>query len=233
MKNKKIDFAEILGKVKELNPKEYYAWPLAAQFGAGALAMLTVIIAGTVFVVMPKQEEVEAAISKEESLKQEFVDKKGKAINLPLYQKQLDEVTKDSDTLLKQLPDKSQIEKLLIDINQAALGRELQVELFKPSPEKINDFYAELPINIKVTGTYEAIGNFTSDMAQLSRVVLFSDMDISTKNGLVTMTALVKTFRYLDQDELDARAKKKAEEDKKKKKGKGKGKESDSAKKDA
>ena len=233
MKKTKIDFSEVIGKVKELNPKEYYDWPLAAQIGAGTLAMLTVIIAGAVFLIMPKQDEVEASISKEESLKQEFVDKKGKAINLPLYQKQLEEVTKDSDTLLKQLPDKSQIEKLLIDINQAALGRELQVELFKPNPEKINDFYAELPINIKVTGSYEAIGNFTSDMAQLSRVVLFSDMDITTKNGLVTMTALVKTFRYLDLEEIEARNKKKAEEEKKKKKGKGKDKASDTAKKDA
>lgn len=226
MKKIQIDFAEIIGKVKELNPKEYYAWPLAAQIGAGTLAMITVIVAGTVFLLMPKQDEVVASIEKEESLKEEFVNKKGRAINLPLYQKQLDEVTKDSDTLLKQLPDKSQIEKLLIDINQAALGRELQVELFKPNAEKINDFYAELPINIKVTGTYEAIGNFTSDMAQLSRVVLFADMDITTKNGLVTMTALVKTFRYLDQSEIAERDRKKAEEEKKKKKGK-------SAKKDA
>jgi type IV pilus assembly protein PilO len=229
MKKTKIDFTEIIEKVKELNPKEYYAWPLAAQVGAGTLAMLTVIVAGTVFFLMPKKDEVTAAINKEESLKQEFIDKKRRAINLPLYQKQLDEVTKDSDTLLKQLPDKSQIDKLLIDINQAALGRELQVELFKPSAEKINDFYAELPIDIKVTGTYEAIGNFTSDMAQLSRVVLFTDMDITTKNGLVTMSALIKTFRYLDQEEIEEKAKQKAQEEKKKKKAKA----SDSAKKDA
>jgi len=231
MKKPQIDFAELLEKVKELNPKEYYAWPLGAQVGAGVLSLVAVIVAGTFLFVLPKQTAVEDAISKEESLKQEFIDKKRKAINLPLYQKQLDEVTKDSDTLLKQLPDKSQMDKLLIDINQAALGRELQVELFKPGSEKINDFYAELPINIKVTGTYDAIGNFSSDMAQLSRVVLFTDMDITTKNGLVTMTALVKTFRYLDQDELEAKAKQKAEEEKKKKKGKNKDK--DSAKKDA
>jgi type IV pilus assembly protein PilO len=226
MKKKNIDLAEIIGKVKELNPKEYYAWPLAAQFGAGALAMLGVIVVGTIFSLMPQQDQADSSVQKEETLKQEFVEKKRQAVNLPLYQKQLDEVTKDSDILLKQLPDKSQMDKLLIDINQAALGRELQVELFKPGTEKINDFYAELPINIKVSGSYDSIGNFTSDMAQLSRVVLFTDMDITTQNGVVTLTALVKTFRYLDQSEIEEKAKKKAEAMKKKKS-------SEAAKKDA
>ena len=230
MKKNKINLAEVLSKVKELNPREYYAWPLMAQVGAGALAMLGVLVLGTVFLLAHTQEDVNKAIQKEKTLKGEFIEKKRRAINLPLYETQLVEITKDSDILLKQLPNKSQMEKLLIDINQAALGRALQVELFKPGKEKKYDFYAELPIDITVSGTYDAIGNFTSDMAQLSRVVLFTDMEITTNNGMVTLAALVKTFRYLDQSEIEEKARKKAEEDNKKKKKK---KRSESAKKDA
>lgn len=222
MKKQVIDFAELSEKIKELNPKEYYAWPLMAQLGAGTLALLAVVTAGFAVFLMPKNSELESAIKKEEVLKDEFIEKKKQAINLPLYEKQLAEVTADSDTLLKQLPDRSQIEKLLIDINQAALGRDLKVELFKPGTEVINDFYAELPISIKMTGSYDAIGNFTSDTAQLSRVVLFTDMEVTTNNGLVTLTATIKTFRYLDEAELQAKLAEKAKKEKSKDKSKNK-----------
>ncbi len=215
---KKINFADFTKKLKELNPKEYYDWPFPIHMGVGVLVMIGITLAGAIFHLSPLKDELGASVDKELKLKEEFVDKKKQAINLPLYEKQLDEITKDSDTLLKQLPDKSQMEKLLIDINQAAIGRGLQVELFKPGKEKLNEFYAELPVEIKMSGTYQAIGNFTSDTSQLSRVVLFSDMDISTKNGVVSLTALVKTFRYLDADELAAQAKKKLEEKMKNKK---------------
>lgn len=218
MKKVNFNFNEFSEKLKSLNPKEIYAWPMPFQMGIGALVFVGVFAAGTIFDLVPYGDELQASIDKEEQLKKDFVEKKKQAINLSLYKVQLEEITKDSDALLKQLPNKSQIEQLIIDVNQAGIGRGLQFELFKPGAEKINEFYAELPIQIKVNGTYDAIGNFTADVSQLSRVVIFSDMDISTKNGTVTLTAVAKTFRYLDQAELDAQAAKKKEEEKKKKK---------------
>jgi len=202
MKNKKFNFNEMTSKLKDLNPKEYYDWPLAVQFGGGVLAFTGVVALGAFAHLIPKNEDLQTTIRKEETLKREFTDKKKQSVNLVLYVQQLEEVTKDSDELLKQLPDRSQMEKLLIDINQVAVSRGLKVELFKPGQEKLNEFYAELPINMKLTGSYDAIGNFTSDIAQLSRVVLFTDMEITTKDGLVSLTTLAKTFRYLDQEEL-------------------------------
>jgi len=202
MKNKKFNFNEMTSKLKDLNPKEYYDWPLAVQFGVGVLAFTGVVALGAFAHLIPKNEDLQTTIRKEETLKREFTDKKKQSVNLVLYVQQLEEVTKDSDELLKQLPDRSQMEKLLIDINQVAVSRGLKVELFKPGQEKLNEFYAEFPINMKLTGSYDAIGNFTSDIAQLSRVVLFTDMEITTKDGLVSLTTLAKTFRYLDQEEL-------------------------------
>lgn len=218
MKKKNMNLSEWLDDFKNLKPKEYYAWPITAQLGVGVSALIVTTLVGTFLDLIPLKDELSASVEKEGKLKDEFVEKKKQAINLPLYKEQLDQVTRDSDNLLKQLPNKSQMEKLLIDVNQAAIGRGLKVELFKPGTEKINEFYAELPIELKMTGSYDAIGNFTSDTAQLSRVVLFTDMNISTKQGTVTLTATAKTFRYLDTKELEDQARKKAESQKGKKK---------------
>lgn len=217
---KNININELLDKFKGLNPKEYYAWPKFIQILLSVVTFLLILMAGVFFDFIPDNDNLEKLKQKEVKLKEDFISKKKQAINLVLYEKQLDDIIKDSNTLLKQLPNKSQIEQLIIDINQAGIGRGLKFELFKPEVEKMNEFYAELPINIKVSGTYDAIGNFTADISQLSRVVLFSDMDVSTKNGVVTLTAVAKTFRYLEQAELEEQAKKKQEEEKKKKKNK-------------
>lgn len=208
---------------KNLNPKEYYSWPLSIQILIGVFALILVFIIGIIVDINPLNSELNNHQKKEETLKKEFIEKKRQAVNLDLYKEQLEVVTKDSDNLLKQLPDKSQMEKLLIDINQAAILRGLSVELFKPNQEKIKDFYAELPIDIKLIGTFEAVGKFTADLSQLSRVVIFNTMEINLdKNNQVSLTAQIKTFRYLDQDELDEQARKQAEEKKKLKKGKAK-----------
>lgn len=208
---------------KNLNPKEYYSWPLSIQILIGVFALILVFIIGIIVDINPLNSELNNHQKKEETLKKEFIEKKRQAVNLDLYKEQLEVVTKDSDNLLKQLPDKSQMEKLLIDINQAAILRGLSVELFKPNQEKIKDFYAELPIDIKLIGTFEAVGKFTADLSQLSRVVIFNTMEINLdKNNQVSLMAQIKTFRYLDQDELDEQARKQAEEKKKLKKGKAK-----------
>ncbi len=218
MKKKNMNLSEWVEDFRNLKPKEYYAWPISAQLGVGVSALIVTTLLGTFLDLIPLKDELSASVEKEGKLKDEFVEKKKQAINLPLYKEQLDQVTRDSDNLLKQLPNKSQMEKLLIDVNQAAIGRGLKVELFKPGTEKVNEFYAELPIELKMSGSYDAIGNFTSDTAQLSRVVLFTDMNVATKEGTVTLTATAKTFRYLDTKELEEQAKKKAESQKGKRK---------------
>jgi type IV pilus assembly protein PilO len=131
------------------------------------------------------------------------LEKKKVAIDLPAYRKQLEEIDKSFGTLLKQLPGKSEMDALLTDINQAGLGRGLQFELFKPAAqETMRDFYAELPITIKVTGTYHDIGSFASDIGKLSRIVTLNDIGLTTaKDGLV-LDATAKTFRYLDESEV-------------------------------
>ncbi len=208
---------------KNLNPREYYTWPLSVQILIGVFTLILVFIIGIIVDIKPLSSDLDSYQKKEETLKKEFIEKKRQAVNLDLYKEQLEIVTKDSDNLLKQLPDKSQMEKLLIDINQAAILRGLSVELFKPNQEKIKEFYAELPIDIKLIGSFEAVGKFTADLSQLSRVVIFNNMEINLdKNNQVALIAQIKTFRYLDQEELEEQARKLAEEKKKAKKGKGK-----------
>jgi type IV pilus assembly protein PilO len=155
--------------------------------------------------------------AEEVKLREAYASKKAKAVNLELYVQQLREIEQSFGALLKQLPNKSEMDALLTDINQAGLGRGLQFELFKPATqERLADFYAELPISVKVTGTYHDMGAFASDVAQLPRIVTLNDVVIANDKGTLTMDAVAKTFRYLDEDELarqrkavkDAKAKK-------------------------
>ena len=139
----------------------------------------------------------------EVKLKQSYAEKKAKAVNLELYVQQLREIEQSFGALLKQLPNKSEMDALLTDINQAGLGRGLQFELFRPaSQERIADFYAELPISIRVTGTYHDMGAFASDVAQLPRIVTLNDIGIVNDKGTLTMETTAKTFRYLDEEEV-------------------------------
>jgi type IV pilus assembly protein PilO len=155
--------------------------------------------------------------AEEGKLREAYASKKAKAVNLELYVQQLREIEQSFGALLKQLPNKSEMDALLTDINQAGLGRGLQFELFKPAAqERLADFYAELPISVKVTGTYHDMGAFASDVAQLPRIVTLNDVVIANDKGTLTMDAVAKTFRYLDEDEVarqrrsakDAKAKK-------------------------
>jgi len=149
-------------------------------------------------------EQIGTEKQKEEQLRTTFLDKKKQAINLGAYLKQKEDIEKEFGALLKQLPGKSEMDALLTDINQAGLGRGLQFELFKPAAqETVKDFYAELPITIKITGSYHDIGAFASDIGKLSRIVTLNDIGLTgSKDGNLVMDATAKTFRYLDEDEI-------------------------------
>ena len=192
-----------LEELKRLDPKKIGSWPALPKVGVLAVALLLILFASYWFDWQHQIEQIKLEQQKEEKLRGTFLEKKKLAIDLPLYKKRLDDIEKQFGTLLKQLPGKSEMDALLIDINQAGLGRGLQFELFKPAArETTRDFYAELPITIKVTGSYHDIGAFASDIGKLSRIVTLNDVALTTaKDGLV-MDATAKTFRYLDEDEV-------------------------------
>ncbi len=198
-----------LDEIRRLNPREIASWPLIPKLATLFLLFLLLLGAGYWFVWQHQIGELDAAKKKEDELRTTFLEKKKKAINLDAYRKQLADIEQSFGALLKQLPNKSEMDALLTDINQAGLGRGLQFELFRPaSQESMSDFYAELPITLKVSGNYHDMGAFASDVAQLPRIVTLNDLSISAaKDGSLTMDAIAKTYRYLDEDEL-ARQKK-------------------------
>ncbi|HSA88723.1 MAG TPA: type 4a pilus biogenesis protein PilO [Burkholderiales bacterium] len=199
-----IDFNAFVEEFKRTN------WRDAGTWGAGPkiLVLLAILVgvpvAGFFIFNQGQIEELEAGQFKETKLKEEYVNKKKQAINLDLHRQQLREIDTQFGALLKQLPNKSQMDALLVDINQAGLGRGLQFELFKPAgAEMRREFYAELPIDVRVTGTYHDMGAFASDVGQLSRIVTLKDVNIVTgKDGILIMDAIARTFRYLDDDEI-------------------------------
>ncbi len=202
-----------LDEFRRLNPKDIASWPLLPKMATLLLLLLLLLGAGYWFVWQHQMEELDSARKKEVELRTTFLEKKKKAINLDAYRKQLADIEQSFGALLKQLPNKSEMDALLTDINQAGLGRGLQFELFRPaSQEAMSDFYAELPITLKVSGNYHDIGAFASDVAQLPRIVTLNDLAISAgKDGSLTMDAVAKTYRYLDEEEV-AQQKKAARE---------------------
>ena len=197
-------------ELKRLNPKEIGIWPAPAKYGAVALMFLLLVGLAAYLGWMPQYDELEAKQKQEQTLKQEYTSKKAQAINLDLYVQQLKEVEQQFGALLRQLPSKLEMDALLSDINQAGLGRGLQFDLFKPSAERLQDFYAEQPVDVRVTGSYHDIAAFTSDVSQLSRIVTLNDVAIINKDAkdqTLTMEAVAKTFRYLDDDEVAAQRK--------------------------
>jgi type IV pilus assembly protein PilO len=153
--------------------------------------------------------ELERARQKEQELRTVFLDKQKQAVNLEAYRQQLATIEEEFGEMLKQLPNKSEMEALLTDINQAGLGRGLQFQLFKPAQaESKSEFYAELPITIKLTGTYHDMGAFASDISQLPRIVTLNDISLAAnKEGELTMDAVARTYRYLDESEVAAQRK--------------------------
>jgi type IV pilus assembly protein PilO len=193
-----------LDDLRRLDPKQIGSWPVLPKLGV-LLLTFAVIITGSYFLDWQDQiEAIDAAKRTELALRDTFIEKKKQALNLDAYRQQLSEIEKAFSTLLKQLPSKSEMEALLTDINQAGLGRGLQFELFKPAAsEVVSDFYAELPITIRVTGSYHDLGAFASDISKLSRIVLLNDVNLMlAKDTGLSMDAVAKTYRYLDEEEL-------------------------------
>jgi type IV pilus assembly protein PilO len=203
-------------ELKRLDLKKMGTWPAGPKLGVLLMVLLLICGAGYWFDWKEQLGRIDSEATKEAQLKKTFVDKKTQALDLPAYRKQLEDIEKQFGALLKQLPGKSEIDALLTDINQAGLGRGLQFELFKPAAEEIaRDFYAELPISIRITGSYHDMGAFASDVGKLSRIVTLNDIAMAAgKDSNLVLDATAKTFRYLDDDEVAAK-KKSAAKDKK------------------
>jgi len=192
-----------LDDIRRLNIREAGTWPLLPKILILALLVLAILAAGAYFDWKDQFDALDAAQLEETKLREQYAQKKVKAINFELYVQQLKEVEQSFGALVKQLPNRAEIDSLLTDINQAGLGRGLQFELFRPAPqERMADFYAELPISIRITGNYHDMGAFASDVAQLPRIVTLNDVGIANNGGTMTLDATAKTFRYLDEDEI-------------------------------
>ena len=194
--------------------------PMPVKLVLLSFLFLILLGLGYWFMWSPAIDEFDQAKAKEIELRQVFLTKKAQAVKIEAYKQQMIDIEKTFGALLKQLPDKSQMDGLLTDINQAGLGRGLEFELFKPGQESVADFYAEMPIQIKIKGNYHDIGAFAMDISKLSRIVTLNDMSIApmnkdSKDTMLTMDAVAKTYRYLDSSEV---ATKKATEMKDKKK---------------
>jgi len=196
--------AGVLDQFKNLNTSDPGSWPALPKLGLLLLLLAVILVVAYFFDWQGQLEELEAGRAQEAKLKAEYVDKKKQAVNLDLLENQKREIETSFGALLKQLPNKSQMEALLVDINQSGLGRGLQFELFRPAQsETVRDFYAELPINVKVTGNYHDMGAFASDIGQLPRIVTLNDINLNVgKDGTLTMDTIAKTFRYLDEEEV-------------------------------
>ena len=190
-------------ELRRLNIRDAGNWPLLPKVVVLLAIFLAIIVAGLFLDWKDQWEALGKAEQVEVGLKTQYTEKKKRAINFDLYVQQLNEVEQSFGALVKQLPNRSEIDALLTDVNQAGLGRGLQFDLFKPAAqERMADFYAELPINIKITGNYHDMGAFASDIAQLPRIVTLNDVTISSDKGNLSMEAVAKTFRYLDEEEI-------------------------------
>ena len=206
-----FDFKSFADSFRNLNPKDVGAWPLAPRVVALLSLFAAILFVGWWFVWDERLATLGARQQDELKLKDEYVAKKKQAVNLDLYVQQLSEIDRSFGALLKQLPNKSEVEALLVEINQSGMGRGLQFELFKPGQEVVKDFYAELPINVRLTGSYHDFGAFAGDISKLSRIVTLNNISVAAnaqaKDGSLSMDAVTKTFRYLDEEELAAKKK--------------------------
>ncbi len=192
-----------LDELNSLDLKTLADWPFATKLVALSILFVAIVVAGWWFDWSGNMDALGQSQQKETELRGVFTTKKNQAINLEAYKKQLVDIEQAFGALLKQLPNKQEMDALITDVNQAGLGRGLQFELFKPSGETISEFYAETPIHVKVTGGYHDIAAFVSDVAKLSRIVTLHDISLDPgKDGSMNMDATVRTYRYLDDEEV-------------------------------
>ncbi|MFM9970659.1 MAG: type 4a pilus biogenesis protein PilO [Burkholderiales bacterium] len=196
---------QLLAQFQGLNPKDPGTWPPLPKALALLVLFIGILAAGFAFDLQGQLDALEAGANQEVKLKEDYKNKKQQAINLDLYRQQVREIESSFGALLKQLPNRSQMDALLVDINQAGLGRGLLFDLFKPAAqESAKDFYAELPIQLKVVGSYHDMGQFAADISQLPRIVTLNDISLTAAKDTITMDATAKTFRYLDDEEVSA-----------------------------
>ena len=207
-----LNFEKIAQDFRNLNPNDIGAWPAVPRFAVLIGLFVGLLVAGYVVVWSEQYGVLDGRREEELKLKDEYVSKKRQTINLSLYEQQLNEIDRSFGALLKQLPNKAEVESLLVEINQTGLGRGLSFELFKPGQEALKEFYAELPVSVKLTGNYHDLGAFAEDIGRLPRIVTLNNIAIAPqKDGSLSMEAIAKTFRYLDEEEV-AKQKKAAQE---------------------
>lgn len=198
----------IVGQFQGLNPNDPGSWPILPRALACLALMVAIVVALWFAWLSSSDEELQNEQKKEQTLREDYKKKLAQAINLDALKKQREQVQQYVTQLEKQLPSKAEMDALLSDINQAGLGRSLNFDLFRPGSVSVRDYYAELPIAIKVTGRFHDIGSFASDIANLSRIVTLNNLALTpSKDGTLSMDATAKTFRYLDSDEVAAQRK--------------------------
>ncbi|HEY6239210.1 MAG TPA: type 4a pilus biogenesis protein PilO [Burkholderiales bacterium] len=199
---------QLLDQFKNLNTRDPGAWPPLPKAMLLLALLVGIVVMGYFLDWQDEMDSLEAGRVQEVKLKDEYVAKQQQAINLDLFRQQLREIDSSFGALLRQLPNRSQMDALLVDINQAGLGRGLQFDLFKPAPaETKREFYAELPVTLKLNGSYHDMGQFASDIGQLSRIVTLNDIGLTGgKDGSLVMDVTAKTFRYLDEEEVAAQS---------------------------
>ena len=199
----------LLEELQSLDPRDPGRWPLPVRAGAVAIAFVVLTVALIYFFVWDEQRpELQQRQDEEQALRQEFRTKHAKAVNLELYKQQLKDIERSFGALLRQLPGKTEVPNLLVDISQTGLSSGLEEKLFQPQQEVKKDFYAELPIRIRLTGSYHQFGQFVSGIAALPRIVTLHDIDIRSENkdayDQLSLELTAKTYRYLDEDEIAA-----------------------------
>ncbi len=208
----KFDFPalqeKLFGQFRNLDPKDPSNWPAFPRYALFVIIALVLVVALWFLWLSSSEQELVAEQATEVKLREEYKVKLGKAVNLEALKKQREQVQQYVTQLEKQLPSKAEMDALLSDINQAGLGRSLQFDLFRPGQVVVRDYYAELPIALRVSGRYHDMGAFASDIANLSRIVTLNNLTmVPTRDGNLAMDATAKTFRYLDADEVAAQRK--------------------------
>lgn len=208
----KLDLAAVGQKFQAqfrgLNPNDPASWPLLPRVAVCLALMAAIVVALWFLWLNTSAEELDAEQAKEITLREDYKKKLTQAVNLEALRKQREQVQQYVTQLEKQLPSKAEMDALLSDINQAGLGRSLHFELFKPGQVSVQEYYAELPITLRVTGRFHDVGAFASDVAHLSRIVTLNNMTIAPRpDGSLMLDATAKTYRYLDKDEVAAQQK--------------------------
>lgn len=198
-----LDFERLAQDFKGLDPNDPGAWPTAPRIAVFVALLAAVVAAAWWFDWRDQVALLEQREAEEVQLRQDWVTKKKLAVNLDAYKLQLEETERQFGALLKQLPNRAEMDSLLSDINQAGVGRGLQFELFKPGADVVKEFYAEMPIDVRIVGQYSDIGAFAEDVARMPRIVTLNNIAIEAqKDGLLKLEAKAVTYRYLDEEEL-------------------------------